>query len=392
MRVLHVVPYFAPSWSYGGVPRAVYELAQEQQKMGYQVSVLTTDAGEKTTRLAETFSIQNGIPVYRCRNLFPWLIWKLHFCTPWRLPQAINLNDFDVIHLHEVRTLLNWLVLKQTTTQRILLSPWGTLPYNQRLSFFKKFLDFWLYPFFRSRKIVAAGQTRHEVQVISDAKIAHEVNLVPLGVEKSQIDSRPALRSAFRKKHSLDDSTFVFLYLGRFSKVKGLALTIRAFQQVWQDFSKQGSGEKKLALICVGRDDGFLSELEQIQSSLEGLPIKILPPMYGPDRWSAYVGADCLVHTPLVFEETATTCLEALQSGTPVITTIQSAIPQVPPNIGIFQVIANQNLIANVMKHIIFDRSLHSNSSREQRRQLSLKIFSWEKVAKQFNRLYCHET
>jgi glycosyltransferase involved in cell wall biosynthesis len=44
IRVLHVTPFFAPAWVYGGLPEAAYQFARHLAGAGAMVRVLTTDA------------------------------------------------------------------------------------------------------------------------------------------------------------------------------------------------------------------------------------------------------------------------------------------------------------------------------------------------------------
>ncbi|HEX9420971.1 MAG TPA: glycosyl transferase group 1, partial [Methylomirabilota bacterium] len=44
MRVLHVTPYFAPAFRYGGPPRSVLGLCRALLRQGVEVEVLTTTA------------------------------------------------------------------------------------------------------------------------------------------------------------------------------------------------------------------------------------------------------------------------------------------------------------------------------------------------------------
>ena len=44
MRVLHVTPYFAPAFVYGGPPRSVLGLCRALRRAGAQVDVVTTTA------------------------------------------------------------------------------------------------------------------------------------------------------------------------------------------------------------------------------------------------------------------------------------------------------------------------------------------------------------
>ena len=142
MKILHVIPYFYPAWAYGGPPRVAYEIARRQVKADHQVTVLTTDAYEMDERLPSGMFNLEGVEVIRVRNLSNLVMWKFHFCTPLTLLRYTDINSFDVIHLHEGRTLLNALVLiKVKYGRKIIFSPWGTFDYNNQLIFFKKIFD-----------------------------------------------------------------------------------------------------------------------------------------------------------------------------------------------------------------------------------------------------------
>ena len=44
MKILHVVPYFPPAYSFGGPVKAVYQIAKELVKRKHEVVVYTSDA------------------------------------------------------------------------------------------------------------------------------------------------------------------------------------------------------------------------------------------------------------------------------------------------------------------------------------------------------------
>ena len=51
MRILHVIPYFYPTLSYGGPPIGVYELSRQLVRLGHEVWVFTTDAFDQKRRI-----------------------------------------------------------------------------------------------------------------------------------------------------------------------------------------------------------------------------------------------------------------------------------------------------------------------------------------------------
>lgn len=62
MRILQVVPYFYPAWTYGGSVRGAYALSKELIKKGHDVTVYTTDALTENSTQKSRFL--NGIKVH----------------------------------------------------------------------------------------------------------------------------------------------------------------------------------------------------------------------------------------------------------------------------------------------------------------------------------------
>ena len=65
MRVLHVTPYFAPAFCYGGPPRSIFGLSRSLQRVGVDVQVFTTTANGNTDLPAsrQDGDRYGGIPV-----------------------------------------------------------------------------------------------------------------------------------------------------------------------------------------------------------------------------------------------------------------------------------------------------------------------------------------
>jgi glycosyltransferase involved in cell wall biosynthesis len=73
VRVLHVSPFFAPAWVYGGLPEAAYQFARHLAGAGAAVRVLTTDAngpGKKLDAAAKAaYAHRDGIEVRYCARV-----------------------------------------------------------------------------------------------------------------------------------------------------------------------------------------------------------------------------------------------------------------------------------------------------------------------------------
>lgn len=73
VRVLHVTPFFAPAWVYGGLPESAYQFARHLVRAGATVRVLTTDANGWGTRLdaeaMRSYARRDSIEVRYCARV-----------------------------------------------------------------------------------------------------------------------------------------------------------------------------------------------------------------------------------------------------------------------------------------------------------------------------------
>ncbi|MCA9891104.1 MAG: glycogen/starch synthase, partial [Anaerolineae bacterium] len=69
MKIIHLTPYYAPAYAFGGVVRAVEGLAQALHRRSHQVKVLTTDAYDQRRRYdGPAQETLDGVDVLRARN------------------------------------------------------------------------------------------------------------------------------------------------------------------------------------------------------------------------------------------------------------------------------------------------------------------------------------
>ena len=124
MKILQIVPYFYPAWSYGGPAKLVYDTSCFLAASGHQVTVYTSDAYDAERRLPfnQRVSIPN-LSVRYFRNIHNLLAYRYNiFFTPglyWSVTREIN--SFDVIHIHDFYTPQNFWVAW--------LASWYQVPY-----------------------------------------------------------------------------------------------------------------------------------------------------------------------------------------------------------------------------------------------------------------------
>ena len=107
MRIVHLVPYYAPAYAFGGVVRAAEGLCRALARRGHVVTALTTDALDRAGgRAAPPDEIRDGVRVLRLPNRLPALRARLNLSTPAGLQAALGplLAEADALHCHEFRT------------------------------------------------------------------------------------------------------------------------------------------------------------------------------------------------------------------------------------------------------------------------------------------------
>jgi glycosyltransferase involved in cell wall biosynthesis len=164
------------------------------------------------------------------------------------------------------------------------------------------------------------AQTNHERNVYEDhGAPAERVKLVPLCVDPAAFSGLPK-RGTFRRGHEIPEQSALVLCVARLHSVKGIDTLIDAF-------SKIGQSDKPW-LAIVGWDHGALRSLQAKVGTLQIQDrVRFCGPLYGDERWAAYVDADVFALTPRVYEETSLAALEAAGCGVPTVLTRECETP-----------------------------------------------------------------
>src|SRR5215510_2500129 len=101
MRILHVIPSFAPAWYHGGPIYAAFGLTRALVQQGHNVTVMTTNIngpGVLDVPLGQPV-LMDGVEVW----YFP-LQWPRAWCFSRQLGFALRqqVSAFDLVHIHSV--------------------------------------------------------------------------------------------------------------------------------------------------------------------------------------------------------------------------------------------------------------------------------------------------
>jgi len=364
--------------------RVAYNLSKELVKKGHGVTVYTTDAFKAKNRIREGEEVIDGIKVRRFKNLSNTIAYNHNiFLSPGILLGAKRrLKSFDIIHMHEYRTIQNIIVHRYAMKYGIpyVLQAHGSLPRIMSKKRLKQVYDnLWGCKLLKDASRVIAV-TKTEVEQYRNMGISEDkVEIIPNGVDLSEFESLPE-RGEFRRKYGLGDDQRIILFLGRIHKIKGLDLLVKAFA----DLSKPLNDIK---LVIVGPDEGYLPSLKTLVADLE-ISDKVLftGPLYGQEKLNAYVDADVYV-LPSYYETFPLTVLEACACGTPVILTDRCGIAGTIDGQAGLVVPYDEGKLLNSLKYMLNNDKARQDFSNNGR-SLVQQQFSWEKIAEQVEELY----
>lgn len=314
MRVLQVVSYYEPAWAYGGPPRVMADFASGLAARGHDVTVLTTDVLDGSSRARPARETLGGVRVERFRNVSNSLAWhrKKYIAPGLVAAVARRIGKFDVVHATDARTLATAVAYlgARAASVPFVLSAHGSLPGSAGLrGAVKGAYDSVLVRPMLDRAALLLAQTDHEARLYAEAGgNSSNIRLLPLPFDLATVPAR--LEPGFlRKRAGLEPDAPLVLFLGRIHWLKGLDLLAEAVAN-------------EAELVVVGRDDGALPDIRSRWPH-----IRFMGPLYGAERFGAYADADVFAITPRHWEETSLASLEAAACETAVVATEQAEIP-----------------------------------------------------------------
>jgi len=391
MHVLHVAPYYAPAWSFGGVVAAVTGLAEAQSRAGHQVTVLTTDALGRSGRIDALDETLRGVRVVRRRIVSGLLRRQLHLSTPLGFRTAavdlLRETQVDLVHFHELRTVENLIVAGCAQSAGIprVVSPHGTLPYTIGSKIAKRTWDlvFATSLVRRFDHVIAltgqeAGDTHALWNRFGARLLEPQVSIVPNGVAPLPPAS-PAIRAAFRRRWQLGEGP-VILFLGRLAERKGLGLLITAFD----DIVPRCPGAR---LLVVGPDEGVLGRMKaRVRTlGLEG-HVTFAGLLVGEEKLEALASSDIFA-LPAHGEGHSIATLEAMAMGLPVVISDSVSMPELEAEGAGIVVRPVAGLLAEALADLAGDAARRLRMG-QRGRALVAREYTWADIAARMDKVY----
>lgn len=383
MNILHLTPYYAPGYAFGGVTRAVEGMARALAVRGHSVTVLTTDALSQTKRYTgASDALQGGVRVVRVRNISTALRGKLNLSTPLGMGSvaAELLENADVLHLHELRTAENLLVTPVAERLKVpmVLSPHGTLTLTTGRGTLKRVWDRFLTPVVTRRVSAVIALTRAEADdtrklwtVLRVTFDRFGVEIVPNGVNPDEFTDLQG-RNLFRARYGLENGP-VCLFLGRLHARKGIEVLVRAFRE---------ANVPNARLLIAGPDEGMLPILQPLLDDR----MVVTGYLDGKERLAALAAAD-LFCLPATGEGLSMAALEAMAAGLPVILSPGCNLPEAAEAGAGMVVAAQVEPLAAALSALLPDARQRAEMSAAGQ-ALVCERFTWGAVAAQLEHVY----
>lgn len=372
MRILHVVPTYAPAWRYGGPIHAVHGLCRALADAGHRVEVYTTNVdGPRELDVPVEQPVQrDGVLVtyFPCSRLR-----RIYRSTALGRALHRTASGFDVLHAHSVFLWPTWAMASVAWAARrpYVLSPRGMLvpeliaaksPWLKRL---------WIQTIERrnlARASVIHMTSQLEAHHLERARLVlAPVRVVPNGVDLPAPSDPP--------RHPGE-----ILYLGRLSWKKNLEALIDAMALLGGD----------VALLIAGPDEEGLSA--SLQARVErlalGKRIRFRGAVDAQEKASLLAQSACLV-LPSLNENFGNVVIEAMAHGCPVVVTPDVGAREIVARSGGGEIASDTSApsLARAMARVLQEPG-YARAAGLRGRQYVAEHLTWPAVAEQMVALY----
>ncbi len=305
IHVLHVSPFFAPAWVYGGLVESAYQFARHLARAGAAVRVLTTDANGSGKRLDSAakapYTHGQGFEVRYCarvarQSVSLELVGALVEQVRWA----------DVVHLHAAYSFptIPALLVARMLERPVVWTPHGAL---QRWSGSRRiqFKSLWekVCSLVAPRALVLHLTSQSEVEETRARFPRAAIGLIPNGVEIPQSLQREPRGAGLRLG-----------FVGRLDPKKGLENLLAACRIL----KERGGPVFSLAIAGSGSSDyeaKLRREIDRLDLSHE---VALLGDLRGEKKQRMFERTDVVV-APSFTENFAIVVAEALAHGAAVI-------------------------------------------------------------------------
>jgi len=330
VNIALVCPASLPATQFGGIVFLAVDLAREISEMGHNVTIYTTDLdfSNGPNKFNKKLPRTEKFEKFLINRTHVWFSLKLFFVNT-SMSKEIENDKPDIIHtigLRSFQSIVAWRISKKLNIPLIVSDQGGltTHPFLDESGFFLKILykiqDFFIRKIINDASVISAAN-EYEQKIFSSLNKKSRIKIIRNGINLKKLVSK----YNFKEKYQIN-SKFI-LFVGRFSKSKGIETLINAFNIVKNELK-----DSDIHLVIMGVDFGYQAEMEKLikKLNLSG-KIKVIKNPLRDDVISAY-GESEFVVLPSQWELSPLVPLESFAFKKPVISTNSHGIPYTVQN------------------------------------------------------------
>lgn len=378
MHVVHVTPYFAPAFRYGGPPRSVLGLCKALVAAGVSVEVVTTTAnGDTPLRPSPPEGdLYEGVRVHYAPAAFP----RRAFGARLREPLTAAIARADVCHIHGLWNVPEWTASRRAWAARrpYVLSTRGMLePAARARHRWRKRAMFACL----ERQALHRAARVHTTAPVESASVAafiesSKIVEIPNGVDL------PAAASAgadVREQLHIPRGEPVVLFLGRMHPIKRIDLLATAVARIRDK-------QSNVHLVLAGPDEGrHLRELGGALAPL-GSHFHYAGPVDDAGK-AAILAASTLVVLCSDSESFGMSIVEAMAAARPVVVTRTCGWTSITADGCGVSVDHTVESLAAGIERVLAD-PVHAAAMGRRGAEIARRDFSWTSVAARMTSCY----
>ena len=370
MLVIHVSPYFAPAFRYGGPPHSILGLCQALLRAGIDVEVFTTTAnGADPLPAAPEGAWHDGVPVRYFPLSFPKRYWRaagLHDAATAAAAHA------DFVHVHGVWNFTGWAGVRaaRRAGAPYAISPRGMLhPAAMARHRASKAVAFAMLERTHLRGAAFLHATSaDEARVLGS--FGPPVVTVPNGVTSVTVTDEDIQR--VRGTAGLPPTAAVVLFLGRIHPIKRLDLVADAFIRLRRV-------QPDACLVIAGPDEGgHRRHVEPLFGPVADA-VRWIGAIDGIDKWAWLRASRALVQCS-DSESFGMSVAEALSAGVPVVASDRGPWSELQAEGCALVVPHAAEAIARALERVLRDPDEAQRVGRRAR-VWAVRRFGWDEIA-----------
>lgn len=375
--MLHVTPYFAPAFRYGGPPRSILGLCRALGHAGVDVEVFTTTAnGPDPLPAAPAGTAYDGVPV----RYFP-LAWPKRYWRGAGLRAALmkSAAKADLVHVHGVWNITGWSGVSCARAAGVpyVISPRGMLrPAAMQRHRAMKSLAYWSV----ERANLRSAALLHATSPLEAGELAPfgaPVALIANGVAPAHVSV--AAVEKLREQARLEPDDAIITFLGRLHPIKRLDLLAEAFAIVRQS-------HPNARLVIAGPDEGgHRAQIEPLFARVAA-ETRWLGAVDAGTTWALLTSSRVLVQCS-DSESFGMSVAEALTSAVPVVVTRRSGWAEVESTGCGFSVAHEPVAIADALVRVL-DHPAEAAAMGARGQAWAHRMFAWDSIARTMRDAY----